>query len=263
MDIKKYIESGILENYVLGLCTQAERAEVQAYMIQHSAIRQEVEAIELALETYADAHQAQAPAHLEAKILERINGGSNNTSSQKSNSGWLRNLLWLLLLGSLIVGLIWYYLQHRQKTTELEKTQQELIDLKSDCDEKDETIRSLEEKIKILRESGNIKIEMKGLPEKAPDAVANVIYNPINKKSYLDILQLPTPPADKQYQLWAIVDGQPVDMGVFDMTTDLDTILQEVPFIEQPQAFAVTLEKLGGNPTPTLEEMVVIGNFSG
>ena len=38
-----------------------------------------------------------------------------------------------------------------------------------------------------------------------------------SKEVYLLVNQLPTPDPDKQYQLWAIVDGNPVDAGVFDM----------------------------------------------
>ncbi len=76
----------------------------------------------------------------------------------------------------------------------------------------------------------------------------------------MDVLRLPPPPSDKQYQLWVIVDGTPADMGVFEAILTGNT-LQEIPFVENPQAFTVTLEKRGGSPTPTLEEMVVIGNF--
>ena len=47
-------------------------------------------------------------------------------------------------------------------------------------------------------------------------------------------------------------------MGVFKVV--ISAGFQEVPFIENAAAFAVTLENRGGSPTPTLEEMVVIGN---
>ena len=77
----------------------------------------------------------------------------------------------------------------------------------------------------------------------------------------LEITNLPPVPTGKQYQLWAIVDGTPVDMGVFDVSIGPENFM-EVQHIENPQAFAVTVENEGGSPTPTLEEMVVIGNVS-
>ena len=68
---------------------------------------------------------------------------------------------------------------------------------------------------------------------------------------------LPQPPTDKQYQLWAIVNDQPVDLGVFDLDSTRTGILQ----LEQgqPQAFAITLEPRGGSAQPTLDQMYVSG----
>ena len=76
---------------------------------------------------------------------------------------------------------------------------------------------------------------------------------------YINVNSLPVPSADKQYQLWAIVDGKPVDAGVFTMTSDSASI-QKMKSISGAQAFAVTLEKKGGNPTPTMTAMYLMGN---
>ena len=113
------------------------------------------------------------------------------------------------------------------------------------------------QQLQILREGSNKVIAMKGT-DKSPQSLANIIYNPEQQKTYLDIKNMPAPPTGKQYQLWALVDGQPVDMGVCDIV--LNNGFQEVPFIPNAGAFAVTIENQGGSPTPTLEEMVVIGN---
>ena len=95
--------------------------------------------------------------------------------------------------------------------------------------------------------------------EKAPQAIASVFYNQSAQKAYLEIENLPEPPSDKQYQLWAIVDGVPQSMDVFDVVIGYEGLL-EVPFHANAQAFAVTLEPKGGKVTPTLEEMYVVRN---
>jgi anti-sigma-K factor RskA len=94
------------------------------------------------------------------------------------------------------------------------------------------------------------------------DAFAFVYVNNIRKTSFLDVVKLPDPPAEKQYQLWAIVDGKPTDMGVFALTTE-NGALQTVPFIENAQAYAVTLEPKGGSVAPTLDQMYVVGSVKG
>jgi anti-sigma-K factor RskA len=101
------------------------------------------------------------------------------------------------------------------------------------------------------------KIELKGV-EKHPNMLAEVYWDS-SKKVYLDIKNLPAAPTGKQYQLWAIVDGKPVDMGMYDSKKSI--AIQAMKSVENPQAFAITLEKEGGNPTPTMEEMYVMGTI--
>ena len=69
---------------------------------------------------------------------------------------------------------------------------------------------------------------------------------------------MPKAPEGKEYQLWAIVDGKPVDLGMYDENNSQK--LQAMKTISKPQAFAITLENKGGSPTPTMEQMYVLGN---
>lgn len=65
-----------------------------------------------------------------------------------------------------------------------------------------------------------------------------------------------------QYQLWALVNGKPVDLGVFDVKADAEHILVKMKEIGGAQAFAVTLEKRGGVASPTMEQMIAMGGVS-
>lgn len=53
MTSKEYIDSGILENYVMGTASHSEREEVEMMAAANPDIRQEIEAIGDALESYA------------------------------------------------------------------------------------------------------------------------------------------------------------------------------------------------------------------
>jgi anti-sigma-K factor RskA len=61
-----------------------------------------------------------------------------------------------------------------------------------------------------------------------------------------------------QYQLWAIADGKPVDAGMYTEEKDSKIALAN---ITNAQAFAITLEKKGGSPVPTMENMYVMGEI--
>jgi anti-sigma-K factor RskA len=261
VDIKKYIESGILENYVLGLTSEKENQEVQQLALQYPEIRKELDEIERSLERYAEARKIKAPIGLEAKILEKIDNAANQTpkdTPEKGSNNGLSFLLGFLFLVAAVAA-FWFYNNSRTLKVANDDLQTQLDSLREDCLQTERDLQLLKDEWEIIRADGNETIIMKGT-DKAPLAIATIHWNNETKKSYLDVIRLPAPPTDKQYQLWAIVDGVPTDMGVFDVKID-STILQEVPFIENVSAFAVTLERKGGSPTPTLEEMVVIGNI--
>ena len=98
---------------------------------------------------------------------------------------------------------------------------------------------------------------LKGQPV-SPDSKAVVIWNAKTKDVYINVAALPKPPEGKQYQLWALANGQPIDAGVFNVN---DTSLQKMKNITDAQAFAVTLEKEGGSPIPTLTALYLMGNL--
>lgn len=266
MDIKKYIASGVLENYVLGIASQTERQEVEQLAMEYPEIRAELVAIEEALGAFAQAETVDLPKGLADSALAKIDelaaptppDLANDKSGDSSSSFF--NILWGLLAVALAAGCFYFYNQTGALQANLNNTQTQLDSLQQNCAEKDSLLQFLQSELGILKDTATQTIYMRGVPTKDPNAIAAVHYNSNTQKTYLDIRSLPTPPSDKQYQLWAIVDGAPVDMGVFDLKPLNDTAFIEVPFIPNPQAFAVTLEDFGGKPTPNLQELYVIGN---
>ena len=105
-------------------------------------------------------------------------------------------------------------------------------------------------------------VKMPGIPTSpAPSSMATVYWNTESKEVYLLVNQLPMPVPDKQYQLWAIVDGHPVDAGVFDMDKNFSFV--KLKTIPKAEAFAITLEKKGGSTTPSMDAMYVMGKVTG
>ena len=260
MDIKKYISSGILELYVFGMLGEAERKEVEQNVLKYPEIKSELNKIEQSLELYADRFKMSPSAGLEKAIMDKVGQTPRELPLKPKGRGPFNRWTYLMVLLFLIslIAALFFFNNQKIVQTELEESKTNYQALEQDCNSKDQVIASLNNEIDLLLNPDNKRINMPGT-DKAPNALASVFYNEKDRKTYLNVGNLPSPPTDRQYQLWALVDGQPVDMGVFDIVIDGDTVLLEVPFIENPGAFAVTLETLGGNPTPNLEELYVYG----
>jgi anti-sigma-K factor RskA len=109
---------------------------------------------------------------------------------------------------------------------------------------------------KAISDSNTLVVNMVGT-KVAPKSSANVYWDSASTKVYLIVRNMPQLPSDQQYQLWALIDGKPKDLGVFD-ATDKKVILQ-MKNTQKAQAFAITIEKKGGAPSPTLEKMQSLG----
>ncbi len=95
----------------------------------------------------------------------------------------------------------------------------------------------------------------------APTARAKVLFNAATHKVYVDVRSLPALPANKQYQLWALYKGKPVDAGVLTVATATGVGIQHMKDVASAQTFAMTVEPVGGSPSPTLSTMTVVGNI--
>lgn len=112
----------------------------------------------------------------------------------------------------------------------------------------------------IMQDPAYQKIMMPGIKEKSPESIATVYWNKNKKAVYLNPNNLPHPTDDKQFQLWVIKDGVPVDMGMLPQDFTSDSLVK-MHDIDNAQAFAITLEKEGGVPSPTMSEMYVMASL--
>jgi anti-sigma-K factor RskA len=92
--------------------------------------------------------------------------------------------------------------------------------------------------------------------EEAPQANAKVVYDMKEQQWVIYIFDLPTPPSDKDYQLWYVTGKAKISAAVFHPRADEQgrTVLKiKLPpeALAGLAATAVTLEPKGGSPQPT------------
>ena len=85
----------------------------------------------------------------------------------------------------------------------------------------------------------------------APGARGVLIEPAAGGRPVLLVQGLPTPPADRSYQVWLIRDGQPVSVGLLRPGSEGQQALQLERELGGAQAAAVSIEPAGGSPSPT------------
>lgn len=270
-DIKAYIESGILELYVLGDVTPEERLQVEVMAAKHPSIKAELQEIERSLEMYADQNAVDPSENLRNRVLNSLVTNLGDDRIFRSKEEKTDNVVpirrteqtviykyafvacFVLLIIS-IAALINAYHQINQSNTLI-------ASLQSQNQRFTNRVNLMDHELNVLHDPSFKMLKLKGTP-KSPASSLMVAWSPSKKKVMIDMADANMPANDQkhQYQLWALVGNKPIDLGVFDAdTTSKD--MKEMKSIASADAFAVTLEPRGGSATPTMDEMMVIGKF--
>ena len=232
--------------HALGLTSSAEATQVVDWVAQFPEVKAELEAIEKSLELYATDHAITPSSNLRSVILNKLD------TTEVKQAGMVRSIspAWkymaaaslLLLLGSVYLNMN-YYSKLKNADNALKSSQQELVAV-------NDQLRSMNNEMDVVKNKYSKAVSLEGM-DAAPEAAAKIFWMKNTGEVYIDPSNLPEAPAGKQYQLWAFVDGKPVDGGmIITGNKGNEYHIQKMKTFGKAEAFAVTLETTGGNPTP-------------
>lgn len=258
MNIEEYISSGVLESYVLGELSENEIQEVEQMASKHREIKEEINLIERSFEKLAFKTAIKPKADVKRKLMVALEEETPVIPMQPaSTSSWMRYAASVSLLVAVSASILAYTYYNNWKNTEAQLTS--LIaqnqQIASDYNVVNQRLDKIENDFDVVSSSAFSKVTMKGT-DNAPEALADIYWNANTQEVYLSIQNLRELSQQQQFQLWAIIDGQPVDAGTFDLTDGL----LKMKNIAGAAAFAVTIEPKGGSVNPSLETMQVVGN---
>lgn len=278
-DIKAYIETGILELYVLGDVTHNEKLQVEEMAQKYPAIKAELDEIERAMELYAKENAVNPPENLRNRVLGSTltNFGDDNNftgvpyheennsyetddnvislPARKENSFYKYAFAAsLALLIASTIALINVY-------NKLQQSNNQLVAMQLQNQQFANKVNLMDRELSVFHDPSFKLLKLQGTA-KTPASGVTIAFSPEKKKVMIDMgnVKLPQNDKDHQYQLWAMVAGKPVDLGVFDASAD-STRMKEMKSIALADAFAVTLEPRGGSVNPTMDQMMVLGKF--
>ncbi len=277
-EVKSYIESGILELYVLGQLSAEENIAVEGMAAQYPLVSAEISAIEIAMEAYALENAIEPSDELGDKILARFTSTNETVADKDQNEPKIiplyeganddrkiKTLRYALVacIALLVVSVVSLYTLNNKLNT----AHEQIANLSTEKEQFVRTVSKLqfdnagmENQIAMTKSDEWSTIKLAGVKD-SPKAEMLVYWNKINKNILINYKAIDLPKTDKshEYQLWALVDGKPVSLGVFGGDETATAAIKQMDTIEKAQAFAVTIEPMGGSANPTMDKMVVMG----
>lgn len=264
MDVKAYIESGIIESYVLGLATPEEAAQVESMMASHPEVVSAVNAFSSSLEARSRRDAVAPPPSVKGKLFATLEAEFADAKAPVVKLETRKTSTWKYLAAASVILFIasaamnvYYYNSYHNVQISYENLLAQQSTMQANINIMQTKLHVLDTSMLMMKDPAMAVVPMKGLPGKEENK-ATVYWDTRTKDVYVLENRLAQAPAGKQYQLWAIVDGKPVDAG---MIGDCQGGLCKMKNIQKAQAFAITLEKAGGNPTPQ-GTMYVLGKVS-
>jgi len=283
---KDLIQSGILELYALGLCSEEESSRVEEALRSDSRVRKEYDEVCEALDHLAIEQSVEPPSFLKGKLMDKVDvleqkavqaekpEKAEDTPAKPlkkdlkqevpvraigaSRWQWLAAASVVLLMAS--AGLNYNFYQRMNSAEEEAAVLRNNNMLLSDENGIIQTNYEVMQQQYAFLGDKNLKAASLFGTKAYPELEALIFWDASRGDVYLVANELPALGEDEQYQLWALDNGIPKDAGM--VPSDFkDGGAYKLKNISSSQAFAITIEKKGGAQSPTLEKMVVFGNI--
>lgn len=243
----------------MGITSPEETHVVEENLKQFPDLKQELNDMEMSLEKYAQSNSVQPSSSVKEKLFKQVFPENEIAPVISINKGstvipfykLIAAASLLLLIGSIVLNYSFYHKYHRADN-ELQLAQQKI-------EQAQKYNQAMSQDLDVVTNRYAQPVVLKGTPN-APDAVAKIFWMKNTGDVYINPTNLPKTPSGKQYQLWGIVNGKPVDGGMI-ITEKGIYHIQKMKSFGEAEAFAITLEKTGGSSTPTMSQMVVIAKM--
>lgn len=243
--VQNFLESDLLEKYLIGDTTLEETNQVERYIAMYPEVRDTYRELEDNLEAFARLYARKTPEGLRDRIVQRI----------KNERPGRRRFLQYAVAASFVMlffaaSSIFFWNQNQSLQQENALVTDQIRVLEADMKEQLEDVRN---QFIVLNNPGTRKYLVNG-NTKAKELKAIAYVNPIKKLSYLNVRNLPQLPENQCYQMWAEVNGSMVNLGILKNIEDKDKLMA-LPYGDKALGY-ITIEPKGGNNAPSVQNIV-------
>ncbi len=247
--IKIFLDSDLIEKYLLENTTQEETLQVERYIAMYPEVQKTYDVLQNNLESFAKMHAVDTPDGLKEKIIARIRG--EKAGRKKFFQYAIAASITALLFA---VASVFFYQQNQNLQEENVAVTHKIETLKQDMNSQLEDMRR---QFIVLNNPQTKKFNVMG-NKKAKELKAVAYINPVKKLSYINVSKLPNLPENQCYQMWTEVNGKMVNLGIIKESKNQDELFA-LPYGKKAVSY-ITIEPQGGNNAPTVEN--IVANFA-
>ncbi len=249
-----FLNSGLLEKYLLGETSSEETKYIETYISRHPEVENAYNTLQFNLEIVAKSNAVEAPKHILNSILEELDEKPViKLKTAKKYKNWHKFTVAASILAFVFAGQSFYlHIKNQKLSEENQVVVDEIFDLRSDIASNNKRLDDIMHQFKQLNDPETYKYIMEG-NSRAKNLKTVAYINSKDKTSMIDVVSLPQLPKEKCYQIWAELQGKMVSLGILSET---DRQLKSIPYTEDALGLNITIEPKGGNTVASLENSV-------
>lgn len=258
MNKDKFLQTGLLEQYVLGLTDEEETAVVKQYADTFPEVQSEIDQMREALDQYAKQYAVMPPEELKSRVMHGVeradqqsDAGVGAPGPARSGSNWMGAVFLAVLIGASL----FLYRGKAAAERDLASLESQYMTFQAECERQKAALQQEQQVFATLTHEATVPVRLQATGLQA-NAEAVAYLNGLEKVAYINAGLLPELPTGKTYQLWADVEGEMINMGVLQQQ---NKGLQAVSYIDHAESLNITIEPEGGSAKPTVEQLVANG----
>ena len=242
-----FMESGLLDNYILGTTTPNENLEVESFIAEFPEVETEYDRLQVNLEILAKANTVEAPKYILNAIIEEIT--EDAPVVQMFSSPTHKRTPWFSIAAS-IAALIFAgtaFLLYEQNISLVHENQvvvDEIFDLRNDIEDNNNKLENVMLQFMKLNNPETEKYVLRG-NSRAKNLKTVAYINAVDKTSMIDVVSLPKLPENQTYQIWAELQDRMVNLGILDESER--NKLRTIPYMENALGLSITIEPTAGS----------------
>ncbi|MBT8244502.1 MAG: anti-sigma factor [Winogradskyella sp.] len=248
--LHSFLQSGLLERYLVGDTSIAENLEVEHLIEAHPEINDEYQKLQKNLEIVAKANAVEAPLGVLNKVLLTTKEETKIIHISKNKTSWYSIAASIAAVAFGAISL-YFYQENKALNNENNVVVDEIFDLRDDINKNNSKLDALAIQLQKLNNPDAKKYVLRG-NARARDLETVAYINPVEKTSMIDVVSLPKLPKNQYYQIRAELEDKMVSLG---MLEDYQRSLKPIPYFEDALALSIAIKnKNDDNP---LEEQEV------
>ncbi len=251
MTKKNLLEHGLLEQYVLGELDSSQVAQAESLIDNDHELQTRLRDIESVFEKLAFENAINPPAEVKTNLMVALKENKATIPLQRSsNKKWYLGIA-ASIAAFCLLGSFWLYNELKSVKEQLQIVNDTNQTLEKELNGLGKQYEKTKKWAQAINDPNTEQYILKG-NSLSPNAKIVSYVNHSLKSVIINTKQLPELDKDHDYQMWADVDGEMIDMGVISKNKDL----LAMKYIDNAESLNITIEPSGGNDHPTVERLI-------